>query len=79
MAAKQKERKTARARSDEIKGGRWESSKYVLRLMVEEGTENTGEQELWLEGGAKKVGGSMTTNTGTRMSLIKDVGTHLPL
>lgn len=52
---------------------------HALRLMVEEGTENTGEQELWLERCAKKVVVSLTLNRGAVMSIVKDVGARHPL
>lgn len=34
---------------------------------------------MWLEGGVKKVGGSMIINIGIRMSFIKDVGIYFLL
>lgn len=61
------------------RGGRYESFEHALRLMVEEGTENAGEQELWLERCAKKVVVILTLNRGAIMSIIKDVGAHHPL
>lgn len=48
-------------------------------MVVEEGTENTGEQELCPEGWAKKVIGCLIPNTGAKMRLTKDVGAHHPL